>query len=72
MKNNPDYKDGNIDDIVDTIIKLPIKNLEERIKSIKTDINKRETIFESSLSILGVREIEIESHLKKMKYALGN
>lgn len=72
MKNNNDDKEGDIDDIVDTIIKLPIKNLEERIKNIQKDIRKREEIFDSSLSILVAREIEIESQLSKMKYSLGN
>jgi hypothetical protein len=69
MKNNIDE---DIDDIVNSIIKLPIKNLEERIKNIKIDIKERETIFESSLSILARREIEIEFHLSKMKYSMGN
>ena len=70
MKSN--NTDENIDDVVDTIIKLPIKNLEERIRNIKEDIKARETIFDSSLLVLGKREIEVKSHLWKMRYSLGN
>jgi len=61
-----------IDNVVDSIIKLPIKNLEERIRSIKVNIKDRQRIFDNSISVLREREIELESHLWKMRYCLGN
>jgi len=67
---NTDY--DIIDDIVDTIIKLPIKNLEDRIRSIELNIRERQKIFENSTSVLSEREIELESHLWRMRYCLGN
>lgn len=61
-----------IDNVVDSIIKLPIKNLEERIRNIKLNIKERQRIFDNSVSVLREREIELESHLWRMRYCLGN
>ena len=72
MKFNDSHIGENIDEIVETIIKLPVQNLEERIKSIKTEINVRQEILDSSISSLRSRELELEEHIRRMKYCLGS
>jgi hypothetical protein len=62
-------KGREIDDIVDTIIELPVKNLENKIKEIETEIIMRKSILNEALMSLGTRGFELEKKIWQMRYA---
>ena len=72
MKNidKPEHNE-NVEDIVDTLIRIPIKNLEQTVKTIQESIKSRKDIFNATLSSLSKREFELKAHLWKMRYSLG-
>ena len=62
-------KGREIDDIVDTIIELPVKNLENKIKEIETEIIMRKGILNEALTGLGTRGLQLEEKIWQMRYS---
>lgn len=62
-------KNSDIDEIVGTIIALPSKNLEKRIKEIEDELNIRRSILNEALLNLGTRGIQLEEIIWQMRYS---
>lgn len=72
MKTNDktEYEE-NVDDIVNSLISIPINSLEKTVKTLRDSITTRQDIFNSTLSSLSKREFEVKAHLWKMRYSIG-
>ena len=66
MHNHNQEKEGN--DIIDTLFRLPVKNLESRIKHIEREINSRQKISDKTLSALFTHQTRLKGQLKRLKY----
>lgn len=62
-------KEREIDEIVDTIIDLPAKNLEKRIEEIEAEINMRRNVLNEALTGLGTRGLQLEEKIWQMRYS---
>lgn len=62
-------KKSDIDEIVDTIVALPAKNLEKRIKDIENELNIRRSILNEALLSLGTRGLQLEDKIRQMRYS---
>ena len=62
-------KNREMDEIVDTIIELPAKNLEKRIKEIEAEIWMRRNILNEALTGLGTRGLQLEEKIWQMRYS---
>lgn len=56
------------DEIVSTLLRLPSKNLEARIKELEQEIQERQKMRNHILSKLGTHRIRLENHKKHLKY----
>lgn len=62
-------KDREIDEVIDTIIELPAKNLEQRIKEIEAEIFMRRNILNEALTNLGTQKLQLEGKIWRMRYS---
>ncbi len=69
FETNPDSKETD-EDVVDTLLRLPSKNLEERIKLLEREIKERQTLNDQILSALGTRQIQADERASQMAYAM--
>ena len=61
-------KIGEVDKIVDTLLGLPVKNLEDRIKRIETEVAMRRVLLNGALSSLGTHQLRLEERIRQMHY----
>ena len=61
-------KEDEVDEIVDTLLDLPVKNLEQRIKDLGTEITMRAIIRNGALSSMGTHQLRLEEGLRQMHY----
>ena len=61
-------KEDEVDEIVDTLLDLPVKNLEQRIKDLGTEITMRTIIRNGALSSMGTHQLRLEESLRQMHY----
>ena len=61
-------KEDEVDEIVDTLLDLPVKNLEQRIKDVETEIAMRAIIRDAALSSMGTHQLRLEENLRQMQY----
>ena len=61
-------KEDEVDEIVDTLLDLPVKNLEQRIKDVETEIAMRAIIRNGALSSMGTHQLRLEENLRQMQY----
>ena len=62
-------KNRGIDEIIDTLIELPEKNLEKRINEIESEISMRRNILNEALSNLGTQKLQLEGKICQMRYS---
>ena len=68
MKKRKLEKEAEVDEIVDTLLDLPVKNLEQRIKDLGTEITMRAVIRNGALSSMGTHQLRLEESLRQMHY----
>ena len=61
-------KEDEVDEIVDTLLDLPVKNLEQRIKDVETEIAMRRVLLNGALSSLGTHQLRLEERIRQMQY----
>ena len=62
-------KNRGIDEIIDTIIELPEKNLEKRINEIESEISVRRSILNEALLNLGTQKLQLEGKIWQLRYS---
>ena len=65
-KKQNDFREN--DEIVSTLLRLPSKNLENRIKELEQEIQQRQKMRNHILSKLGTHRIRLEDHKKHLEY----
>lgn len=55
-------------DIVETLLRLPVKNLESRIKQLQKDIKTRQKLSNHALSKLGTQRFNLEEKVWQQRY----
>lgn len=61
-------KEDEVDEIVETLLDLPVKNLEQRIKDVETEVAMRAIIRNGVLSSMGTHQLRLEENLRQMQY----
>ena len=59
------------DDIVETLLRLPTKNLESRIKQFESEVKERQQFRNNALSTLGTHKLRLEDQLQRLRYFLS-
>lgn len=68
MKKRNTEKEDEVDEIVDTLLGLPVKNLEERIKQLETEVQMRAIIRNGALSSFGTHQLRLKEKLRQVHY----
>lgn len=68
MEKRNSKKEDEVDEVVDTLLDLPVKNLEERIKQLETEIQMRAIIRNGALSSFGTHQLRLEEKLRQIHY----
>ena len=68
MEKRKSKKEGEVDEVVDTLLGLPVKNLEDRIKQIETELAMRKVLLNGALSSLGTQQLRLEERIRQMHY----
>lgn len=55
--------------LVDTLLSLPVKNLEARVSQLESDIKVRSSISDQTLSKLGTSRLAVEDKLCRLQYS---
>ncbi len=68
-----DYKakkrDEEDDEIVSALLKIPSKNLEERIRLIESEIGERQKLSNEGLVQLGTQQLRLEEKIRQLHYS---
>ena len=68
-----DYKgekrDEDDDEIVSTLLKIPAKNLEERIELIESEIRERKKLGNDGLAQLGTQQLHLDEKMRQLRYS---
>ena len=56
------------DAVVNALLKLPVKNLESRIKEIVSELKQRQRISDERLSGLGTHRLQVLDQLHRLRY----
>ncbi len=60
-------KEAEAKDIVDSLLKLPVKNLESRVKHLECEIQKRQKIRNGALSTLGTNKLRLQEQIIQLR-----
>ena len=66
-----DYKEkkrDEEDEIVSALLKLPAKNLEERIRLIESEITERKKLSNNGLAQLGTQQLHLDENIRQVRY----
>ena len=67
-----DYKvkkrEAEDDELVSALLKLPAKNLEERIRLIETEIRERKNLSNEGLVQLGTQQLHLDEKIRQLRY----
>lgn len=58
----------NHEDVVDTLLQLPAKNLEQRVAKLEADIGSRQRISDEALSLLGTHRLRLREQQWRLRY----
>ncbi len=61
-------KEAETKDIVDTLLGLPVRNLESRIKHLECDIQERQKIKNAALSTFGTHKLRLQEQIIQLRY----
>ena len=67
INNKP--RESEQDDVLDSLMKLPARNLEARIRQLEAEIAARKSISSNILSDLGTRKLQLEQRAWQQRYA---
>ncbi len=59
------------DDIVETLLRIPVKNLEEKVKLFESEIKLRKKISWKAIAKLGTQQLHLEERMRHLNYSLG-
>jgi len=62
-------KESEEDDVVDTLLKLPAKNLESRLRQLESDVRQRHDLRNHALSTLGTHKLQLKDQSFRLRYA---
>ena len=62
-------REDEVDEIVDTLLDLPVKNLEAKVKQLEDEMEMRRVIFRGTLDNLGTRRIRLEENIERLWYS---
>jgi len=68
MDNNKRKKEGRDEDVVDTLLRLPKKNLEKRIIALENEIRQRQRLSDKAISVLSTQRRRLKDELKRLYY----
>ena len=57
------------DELVSTLLKIPAKNLEERIELIESEIIERKKLSNKGLAQLGTQQLHLDEKLRQLHYS---
>ena len=66
-----DYKEkkrDEEDEIVSALLKIPAKNLEERIELIESEITERKKLSNNGLAQLGTQQLHLDENIRQVRY----
>ena len=67
-----DYKakkrDEDDDELVSALLRIPAKNLEERIELIESEIREREKLSNDGLAQLGTQQLHLDENIRQVRY----
>ena len=67
-----DYKakerDEDDDELVSALLKLPAKNLEERIRLVESEIRERKKLSNEGLAKLGTQQLHLDEKIRQVRY----
>ena len=66
---NNKSRESEQDDVLDSLMKLPARNLEARIRQLEAEITARKGISDNILSDLGTKKLQLEQQLWQQRYA---
>jgi hypothetical protein len=69
MVQERDEKDKEFDNIVDTLLELPIKNLFSRIYELENEIHFRQSLRDNALTKLSTHQLRLKEKLRQLRYA---
>jgi hypothetical protein len=74
MVDNWPKKENEEDDIVDTLIRIPVRSLEERVKLLENEIRTRKILSDDAICRLGTQQLYLETGMRQFQYstALGS
>ena len=55
------------DELVSALLKLPAKNLEERIELIECEIRERKKLSNDGLAQLGTQQLHLDQKIRKLR-----
>ena len=56
------------EDLVSALLRIPAKNLEERIELIESEIRERKKLSNNGLLQLGTQQLQIDEKIKQVRY----
>jgi hypothetical protein len=68
MKKDYYSKEADKDDILDSLIRAPKKNLDSRIKQLTKDIRTRQALSDKALSSLATHQTKLNERLWQLRY----
>ena len=68
MKDDYQKKGEEEDDLVDTLIRLPVKNLEERVNELERELEERLKLNSETLARLGTEQLKFEEKSRQRRY----
>ena len=74
MKDYKNRKESEKDDVVENLLRQPVKNLEQRVKELDIEIEERLKLNVETLTKLGTQQISFNERARQLHYsaALGN
>ena len=57
------------DELVSTLLKIPAKNLEERIRLIESEIRERKKLSSEGLAQLGTQQLRLDEKIRQLRYS---
>ena len=56
------------DELVSALLKIPTKNLEERIRLVESEIREREKLSSEGLVQLGTQQLQLDEKIRQLRY----
>jgi len=57
------------DDIVETLIRIPVRSLEERVKLLENEIRTRKALSGEAIAKIGTQQLHLEAGMRQFQYS---